>query len=76
MGALIFTGCEDTNLMLATDAGIDAIKAVTLSDENVKALTPSVHLNNQTATISWLLCLIPMGNDCIAWSARRSPRTG
>ncbi|MCP4722628.1 MAG: M48 family metallopeptidase [Desulfobacteraceae bacterium] len=35
---LIFIGCEDTNLPLATEAGIDAIKAVTLSDNEVKLL--------------------------------------
>jgi len=28
-------GCEDTNLLLLTDAGIDAVNAITLSDEDV-----------------------------------------
>ena len=36
--SLLFAGCEDTNLSVATDAGIDAIKAITLSDKDVKAL--------------------------------------
>lgn len=35
---LIFFGCEDTNLQLATEAGIDALKAVTLSDRDVQIL--------------------------------------
>ena len=34
----IFSGCEDTNLSLVTEAGVDAIKAVTLSDKDVKIL--------------------------------------
>ena len=36
--SLFVSGCEDTNILVATDAGIDALKAVTLSDENVRAL--------------------------------------
>jgi metalloprotease len=36
--SLLFTGCEETNISVATDAGLDAIKAVTLSDKHVKAL--------------------------------------
>jgi len=35
---LIFLGCEATNLPLVTEARIDAIKAVTLSDNEVKLL--------------------------------------
>ncbi len=35
---LFTAGCEDTNLQLATEAGIDAFKAVTLSDDDVKLL--------------------------------------
>jgi len=31
-------GCEDTNIELATQAGLDALKAVTLSDKDVKML--------------------------------------
>lgn len=31
-------GCEETNLNIAADAGLDALKAVTLTDDNVKAL--------------------------------------
>jgi len=38
MCAVFLTGCEDTNLQLATEAGVDALKAVTLSDNDVKAL--------------------------------------
>ncbi len=34
----IFWGCEDTNLQLATEAGIDALKAAALSDSDVKRL--------------------------------------
>ncbi|HCY84097.1 MAG TPA: peptidase M48 [Desulfobacteraceae bacterium] len=35
---LIFAGCEDTNLQLATEAGVEAVKAVTLSDREVAHL--------------------------------------
>ncbi len=34
----IFAGCEDTDWWLAADAGLDAVKAVTLSDEEVTQL--------------------------------------
>lgn len=34
----LFLGCEDTNIELATQAGMDAIKAVTLSDKDVKTI--------------------------------------
>lgn len=36
--SLFFAGCDDTNFSVATDAGIDAVKAITLSDKNVTAL--------------------------------------
>lgn len=36
--ALMTSGCEDVDVMLATEAGIDALKAATLSDEDVKKL--------------------------------------
>ena len=35
---LFFTGCEDTNLELAAEAGLDVIKAATLSDEEVRMM--------------------------------------
>ena len=35
---LIAAGCEDTNLRMATQAGMDAIKAITLSKEEVEKL--------------------------------------
>lgn len=35
---LVFNGCEETNINLVADAGLDALKAVTLTDENVQAL--------------------------------------
>ena len=31
-------GCENTDLLTATDAGIDAVKALTLSDKDVLAI--------------------------------------
>ncbi|MCG8636228.1 MAG: M48 family metalloprotease [Desulfobacterales bacterium] len=34
----LLTGCEDTNVRLATEAGIDAVRAVTLSDGDVRIL--------------------------------------
>ncbi len=36
--AALLIGCEDTNLELATQAGLDAVKAATLSDEDVKIM--------------------------------------
>lgn len=37
-------GCEDTNIPLATEAGLDAIKAVTLSDTAVKQIAARASL--------------------------------
>lgn len=31
-----FSSCEDTNLLIMADAGVDAVSAITLSDEQVK----------------------------------------
>lgn len=36
--SLLTSGCEDVDVMLATQAGVDAIKAVILTDEAVKEL--------------------------------------
>lgn len=35
---LITWGCDDTDIMTATDAGIDAVRAITLSDKDVLAI--------------------------------------
>ena len=35
---LYFAGCEDTDIRMATEAGLDAVKAVTLSDKAVQEL--------------------------------------
>lgn len=35
---VLFSACEETNLDLVVDAGLDAVKAVTLSDEDVKMM--------------------------------------
>lgn len=35
---LLLPGCEETNVFLATEAGLDAVTAVTLSDEAVREL--------------------------------------
>ena len=43
---LLFAGCEDTDIELATRAGIDAVRAVTLDDEDVKRL--SARLSKQS----------------------------
>ena len=43
---LLFIGCEDTDLELATRAGIDAVRAVTLDDEDVRHL--SARLSRQS----------------------------
>ena len=34
----VFTGCEDTDVRLAMEAGVDAVKAATLDDEEVRRL--------------------------------------
>lgn len=36
--SLFVTGCEDADVMLAADAGLDAVKAITLTDESVQSL--------------------------------------
>ena len=36
---LLFVSCEDTNLLVLTEAGMDAVTAVTLSDEDVQNLS-------------------------------------
>ncbi len=36
--SLVISGCEDVDMMLASQAGMDVIKAATLSDEAVRAL--------------------------------------
>ena len=35
---IILSACEDTNVLLVTDAASDAVKAITLSDEDVSNL--------------------------------------
>jgi putative metalloprotease len=37
-GLLVLTGCENTDVQLAAEAGLDAVKAITLSDEEVQSL--------------------------------------
>jgi putative metalloprotease len=36
--SLCFTGCEETDLLLVTEAGVDAVKAITLTDEAVQRM--------------------------------------
>lgn len=36
---LIILGCEDTNMRLATEAGMEAVKALTLSEDQVRQLS-------------------------------------
>ena len=43
--ALLFSGCEDTDVGMAVDAGIEAFRAATLDDEDVKKL--SMQLSRQ-----------------------------
>ena len=38
----VFTGCEDTDVRLAMEAGVDAVKAATLDDEDVRRLAIEV----------------------------------
>lgn len=40
--SLCTVGCEDTDIFTATDAGIDAIRAVTLTDEQTKRIARGV----------------------------------
>ena len=39
---LLLTGCEDTDIGLATRAGIDAVKAVTLDDDDLQRLSAAL----------------------------------
>ena len=43
------SGCEDTNMRLATEAGVDAVKALTLSEDQVRQLSARTakHLDAQ-----------------------------
>ena len=51
------SGCEDTNIWLATEAGIDAVTAITLSDEDVRRLAQnSIQYIDQEHTVA------PSGN--------------
>ena len=34
----LMSGCENTDIMTATDAGLDAVKALALSDEDVQEI--------------------------------------
>ena len=50
---LYLTGCEDTNIWLATEAGIDAVTAITLSDEAVQDLAQdSIQYIDQEHTLA------------------------
>ena len=42
---IVLSGCEDTNVYLATDAAKDAVTAVTLSDEQVVSLARQAALS-------------------------------
>ncbi len=35
---IVFAGCEETDVRLATEAGLDAIKSITLKDEDIQRL--------------------------------------
>jgi len=37
-GSMLLSGCENTDLPLAVDAGMDAVKAMTLSDQDVQEI--------------------------------------
>jgi putative metalloprotease len=47
--SLCYTGCEDTDILLVTEAGVDAVKAITLSDEQVAEMAKksSVYADSQ-----------------------------
>ena len=42
MIGLLVTGCEDTDIGLATQAGVDAVRAVTLDDDDVRRLAAAL----------------------------------
>lgn len=42
---LLFAGCENTDIQMATQAGMDAVKAATLSDEAVRSLAREAALH-------------------------------
>ncbi len=55
---LWLTGCENTDIRLATEAGIEAVTAFTLSDEDVRELA-----GNSVAYIDQEHTVAPSGND-------------
>ena len=50
---LVLSGCENTDLQMATNAGMDAVKALTLSDKNVQAIaTQAAQVSDQKNTMA------------------------
>ncbi len=50
---LLFAGCEDTDIGMATQAGVDALRAATLDDEDVRRLSLAVsRQSDQTHTVA------------------------
>ncbi len=50
---LFLSGCEDTDVMIATDAGIDAVKALTLSDKDVQEIaSQAAHYSDEKHTLA------------------------
>ena len=48
-------GCENTDVMTATEAGIDAVKALTLSDKNVQEIaSQSAQYSDKKHTLATL----------------------
>jgi len=48
------SGCENTDVMTATDAGIDALKALTLSDKDLQEIaSQSAQYSDNKQTLHW-----------------------
>ncbi|OKY74227.1 MAG: hypothetical protein BM485_14470 [Desulfobulbaceae bacterium DB1] len=54
----LLTGCEETDVRLAAEAGLDAVKAVTLSDEAVRSLAREAALVSDAGN-----SIAPAGNS-------------
>ena len=44
--SIVNCGCEDTDIRLATEAGVEAYKAVALSDEDVAMLSGKMEISS------------------------------
>lgn len=70
-------GCENTDVQLVAEAGLEAVKAITLTDEEIQSL---VFLQNKgydpAGAVSALRKLATLGNDHSFLSNHPAPANG